>query len=73
MTSCPGAMDCVTDPNCIQGVVCAVSDCLGGGQPDLMCMVGCFNGDMSAALSAIDTIMCIMGDCSDQCGGMLPF
>ncbi|MBW2458363.1 MAG: hypothetical protein JRI68_27925 [Deltaproteobacteria bacterium] len=73
MTTCPQALDCVTDPDCLQGVICAVSDCLAGGQPDLMCVVGCFDGDMGAAMSAIDALMCIMGDCADQCGGMLPF
>jgi len=71
--NCPQTIDCITNPGCIQGVICSVTDCLGGGQPDMMCVVGCFDGDMEAAMAAIDTLMCVMGDCADQCGGMLPF
>jgi hypothetical protein len=70
---CPSAIDCVTDPGCVQGVVCAVSDCLGGGgQPDLMCVVGCFDGDFEAALAAVDALTCIAGSCSDACGDLIP-
>lgn len=73
-TECPDAIGCVTDPACIQGVVCAVSQCLGGGgTPDFMCLLDCFDGDIDAALSAVDALTCIAGSCSDACGNLIPF
>ncbi|MEQ9325103.1 MAG: hypothetical protein RIF41_38405 [Polyangiaceae bacterium] len=73
-TECPDAIGCVTDPTCIQGVVCAVSQCLGGGgMPDFMCLLDCFDGDIDAALSAVDALTCIAGSCSDACGNLIPF
>lgn len=71
---CPDAVGCVTDPTCIQGVVCAVGQCLGGGgTPDFMCLLDCFDGDIDAALSAVDALTCIGGSCSDTCGNLIPF
>jgi hypothetical protein len=71
---CPQALDCVTDQACIQGVICAVGQCLGGGgTPDFMCLLDCFDGDIDAALIAVDTLTCVFGSCADACGGLLPF
>jgi hypothetical protein len=70
--NCPDTVSCITDPTCLQGVVCSLAQCMGGGQPDLMCVAQCFNGDMEAALNALTTLMCIASQCGDACGGMLP-
>ena len=70
---CPAALDCVTNPDCINGLVCAVGQCLGGGAPDLPCLLDCFNGDIDAALAAVEVITCVLGTCGDECGGLLPF
>lgn len=71
-TSCPEAMACIQDSACVQGMVCAVSQCLGGGSPDMMCVLDCFNGDMQAAMLALNTITCIFGSCGPECAGLLP-
>jgi len=71
---CPAAIDCVTNPSCVQGVACAVGQCLGGGgTPDFMCVLDCFDGDIDAALAAVDALTCIAGSCSDSCGDLIPF
>ncbi|MCA9619792.1 MAG: hypothetical protein KC731_12285 [Myxococcales bacterium] len=72
-TECPSAIDCITNPACVQGIVCAVGNCLNGGQPDIMCLLGCFDGDLDAALAAVDALTCIGGNCGDYCGDLLPF
>jgi hypothetical protein len=70
--SCPDAIGCITNPDCIQGLVCTVSQCLGGGgEPDFMCVLDCFDGDLEAAFSAIQAIACIFGDCATECGDLL--
>lgn len=72
-SNCPEALDCITDPSCVQGIACAVQDCLSGGSPDLMCLSDCFDGDLEAAYKAIEVITCAFGSCQDECGGFLPF
>ena len=58
----------------MQGMICTVTTCLGGGgQPDLMCMLDCFNGDFGAAMQAFQAITCVFSSCQDECGGFLPF
>jgi len=67
---CPEAMDCLTDASCRDGAICAIRDCMSGGSPNLQCMLGCFDGNLSAAMSAFQAVQCVMSDCSD-CGGLL--
>ncbi|MBW2526972.1 MAG: hypothetical protein JRI23_22510, partial [Deltaproteobacteria bacterium] len=70
---CPDALDCFMDEACRNGLLCAFTTCLSGGQPDWMCMLDCFDGDISAAITAGQAIYCISQSCADECGGMLPF
>ena len=70
--SCPEALACVQDPVCGQGLFCAFTQCLGGGSPDLMCVADCFNGDLGAALDALQAIGCVLGTCGAECGGLIP-
>ena len=70
--NCPDTLACVTDPACIQGIGCVVATCMSGGQPDMACALGCFNGDMSAALAALSAMTCVFGTCGDTCGGLIP-
>jgi hypothetical protein len=71
--NCPDAIACFTDPTCMQGMICSVTTCLSGGQPDLMCVFDCFNGDIGAALEALQVIQCVFGSCQEECGSLLPF
>lgn len=64
---CSGAADCLMDPTCLQGMLCTVTSCLSGGEPDLECALECFNGDISAAMQAFESIMCVFQDCAAQC------
>lgn len=73
MQNCPDAMECISDPQCLDGLMCVMGQCMSGGQPDIMCMLECFDGDMGAAMAAVQTIMCIFQDCADDCSGQLPF
>jgi hypothetical protein len=68
---CPEALQCIQDPTCMQGILCTVSQCLSGGQPDFGCFLGCFNGDFQAAIQAFQSLSCVMGNCEDECGGLL--
>lgn len=71
--SCPEVLTCIQDPVCSQGLFCTVSQCLGGGAPDLMCVADCFGGDIGAALDALQVFSCVFGSCGDVCGGLFPF
>jgi hypothetical protein len=71
--SCPQSLDCLLDQGCRDGLLCAVTQCASGGQPDLFCMIDCFDGDFGALMLALDTMTCIFGQCADSCGGGLPF
>src|SRR5438067_913851 len=42
----------------------------GGGTPDLTCVLGCFGGDFSKALEAINAFSCVVGKCGSSCGGI---
>ncbi len=70
---CPETVACLTDPGCVQGLVCTVSQCLSDGQPDLICVAECFDGDIDGAVEAIQAISCVFGPCGDVCGDVLPF
>ncbi|MBI4956586.1 MAG: hypothetical protein HY908_31505 [Myxococcales bacterium] len=68
--SCPEVLACITDSACAQGILCTVQNCLAGGQPDLLCVAGCFNGDLQAAMDALQAFSCIFGTCGDYCSGL---
>ena len=70
--NCPEVLDCVQDPVCGQGLACVVLECGIGGSPDLECLAGCFDGDIGAALDAIEVLTCIIGTCGDDCAALLP-
>lgn len=70
---CPETIDCITNPECIQGVGCAVTQCLDGGNPDLPCVANCFDGDLEAAAEALQVLGCIFSQCGEACAGTLPF
>ncbi len=70
---------CYNDPNCVAGLTCALSSCLNGGAPSIQCILGCFNGHLSAAGEAVQAFQCISGSCGTDCraalggaGGGLP-
>jgi hypothetical protein len=71
-SNCPDAVGCFTDPDCIQGMICTVTNCMSGGQPDLMCVFDCFDGDIGAALEAIGALTCVFQECQEECGGLIP-
>lgn len=83
---------CYNDPDCAQGIQCAITECfiggmggggtmgggnpIGGGNPlggggglNFQCLLGCFNGDISAAFAAIQSFQCITQTCGSVCGG----
>lgn len=63
---------CVNDPACLQGLGCVVQSCLGsGGGFDLACLQGCFNGNFTTMLNAINAFSCVTGTCGSACGGLL--
>lgn len=69
---CPSALACITNPDCIAGITCAVTNCLAGGNPDPICLADCFGGDIGAALEAFEVITCVLGQCMSECGDLLP-
>jgi len=66
--NCPATLQCLQDPTCVQGIGCAVSMCLSGGSPDLLCFAECFDGDTGKAYTAFQAITCVFDKCGDQCG-----
>lgn len=71
--NCPSVQKCVMDKKCRDGVTCSMQKCLsGGGQPNLQCMLGCFNGDYQAAFSAFQAVQCFTSKCGQTCGGLIP-
>lgn len=71
--NCPSVQQCVLDKPCRDGVICAMQKCTsGGGTPNLQCMLGCFNGDLKAAMSALQSLQCFFGKCGQTCGGLIP-
>lgn len=71
-TDCPGIAECIGDPACAEGLVCSLTGCLSGGDPDLACVAECFNGDFAAALEALTALGCVVTTCGDACGGLIP-
>lgn len=75
-TECPSAQECLLDAACRDGAICAVTNCLGGGGGggggfDFQCLLGCFNGDFNAALTAFNSVQCVLTSCGADCGGIL--
>lgn len=68
-SSCPAAGACFQNPACLQGTICAVSQCLGGG-PNFGCVLNCFNGDFMAAFQALQAVGCVFQQCGQQCQGL---
>lgn len=62
---------CVNDPKCAQGLVCAVQKCVGGGGPNVQCLLGCFNGNVGALLEAVQAFQCIGTKCGADCIGAI--
>lgn len=59
---------CYNDPTCVSGVQCAVLKCLdSSGQPDITCVLECFNNDMSSAMRAMTLFQCVSESCSEDC------
>lgn len=73
--NCPEVLQCIQDMACRDGLVCSISQCLSNGQPDLVCVADCFNGDFQQAFLAFQAITCMLSQCGDVCGdlSMLPF
>ncbi|MEB2312547.1 MAG: hypothetical protein OZ921_06950 [Sorangiineae bacterium] len=71
---CPSAQDCLTNQACRDGALCVAQKCLGGGGGgfDFGCAMGCFNGDWSAAMTAVQALQCVTSNCGSQCQGTLP-
>lgn len=72
-SECPSAMECLMDQKCRDGATCVFSQCLGGGGPggvDFQCAIGCFGGDFSTGMKAVQSLQCVMDKCQ-SCGGLL--
>ena len=67
--SCPQAAACFQNPACLQGTICAATQCLGG-PPDFGCVLNCFNGDFMAAFQALQAVGCVFQQCGQQCQGL---
>lgn len=76
---------CYNDPDCLSGIQCSVTKCLGGGGGgsggsggggggglDFQCILGCFNGDIGAALTVVQAFQCVTGTCGSACSGLIP-
>jgi hypothetical protein len=72
--NCADAVNkCLNDPDCRAGMLCTITTCLAGGTgttPDLTCVLGCFGGDFTKALEAINAFTCVIGKCGSSCGGI---
>jgi hypothetical protein len=69
---CPAVQECIFDQACRDGAICAFQSCMSGGSPNLQCMLGCFNGDFTAAFKAFQSFQCFFSQCGQQCGGSIP-
>ena len=63
---------CLNNEVCRAGLQCTFTMCLSSGMPDTACVLGCFNNDPAAALTAVATLMCINSSCGAACmpGGL---
>jgi hypothetical protein len=53
-------------------VICAATQCGGGGTGNIQCVLGCFNGDGGAAIAGIQALRCVATSCGGECGGGFP-
>jgi hypothetical protein len=66
---------CINNPACATGLVCTLQMCAGGllggdgsyTPTDLLCVLGCFNGDQATALMAIGSLTCVTMTCGGSC------
>ena len=66
---------CVNNPACATGLVCTLQMCAGGllggdggySPTDLLCVLGCFNGDQATAFMAIGALTCVTMTCGGSC------
>jgi predicted small lipoprotein YifL len=65
-------LKCLQDMKCRAVLTCVTQTCLAGGKLDPACLIGCGNGDPSAAIEAFQIIQCLTGKCGGDCGGVLP-
>ncbi len=68
---CPDAQECLYDAGCVNGIVCALTNCGGTGQIDFQCAIDCFDGDFETALKAFDAVSCATGACGESCNSLL--
>jgi hypothetical protein len=66
---------CINNPACANGLFCTLQMCAGGlvggdggfTPTDLVCVLGCFNGDQATAFMAIGSLTCITMTCGGSC------
>jgi hypothetical protein len=66
---------CINNPACATGLVCTLQMCAGGllggdggyTPADLLCVLGCFNGDQATAFIAIGSLTCVTMTCGGSC------
>lgn len=77
-TNCGAAINrCVNDRTCVEGLACTLTQCsvLGGSNTasapsDFPCLVGCFNGDIAAAIEVIGSAICLTQTCNASCSSL---
>lgn len=68
---CPEVQSCLMDEACRGGLICVAKDCLASGGFDMGCAMGCFSGDLGAAMQAVQGFSCVAQSCGDSCGSLL--
>jgi hypothetical protein len=65
---------CATDPACAQGLLCVVTTCMASeaGAADLVCLLGCFGGDLTVAMKAVSGATCVTTTCGSSCSALIP-
>jgi hypothetical protein len=63
----PQVNQCLNNDVCRMGLQCTFTMCLSSGMPDQACLLGCFNNDPAAALTAFATLSCINSNCGAAC------
>jgi hypothetical protein len=66
---------CINNPACANGLFCTLQMCAGGllggdggfTPTDLVCVLGCFNGDTATAFMAIGSLTCVTMTCGGSC------
>ncbi len=74
---------CLQDPNCLMGIQCIATMCLGGGGAmgggplggalggggNFGCFLQCFGGNFQTVGEAISAVTCVTQQCGSTCGG----